>query len=295
MKVAIIIPAFNEEANIARLVAQILAEPWQPHLSLTAIVIVDDCSLDATDVIARRLEQEHSGVHVIRHAERRGKNAAIRTGANAVVDAESIAVLDADLTLSGGALTRTLGALDNHDEQIAGASCIIEPLAPRSWRERASYTQALLVAELKRCGAAYLSAIYVLRASARDALATLPDDVPDDAYITVWLREHGYRYVVCRDAVAYIRAAMGLRDFAKQTLRGRQGELETHRMIPSEGLVEQRSRVMRHVLARTALREPLGFLLYALWYTIVFISPQRLWLRRLTLSTFEAAVSTKRA
>jgi glycosyltransferase involved in cell wall biosynthesis len=290
LALSVIIPAFNEEANITRAIRQVLVEPWTESLKLEAIIVVDDCSADGTQAIAESLARQDGRVRVLRNAQRSGKNAGIRAAA-AVCQSDIIAVIDADVYFAPGCLVKTLQPLVE-DSWLMASSCLIEPLPPRSWRERASASQALLVAELKRAGYAYLSALYALRAPAFGAL-DLPDNVADDAYVTLWLRAHGHRYAVCSNATAYIRAATGLGDFARQTLRGRYGEKATTHAVSDKALALDRRRALKGALARACIRDPLGFVLYAVWYGIVMATPVKLWLPVLSLSTFATVRSTK--
>ena len=51
---SIVVPAYNEEATLPRIVARLLAVP-----NAGEIIIVDDCSTDGTPAIADRLAAEH--------------------------------------------------------------------------------------------------------------------------------------------------------------------------------------------------------------------------------------------
>jgi glycosyltransferase involved in cell wall biosynthesis len=288
--VTVVIPTFNEEANIAQLTRQILNEPWNNPLVLDEIIIVDDCSGDNTQAITERLARDHERVRVIRHAERGGKNAGMRTGI-AACRSEIVVFVDADLRLGDRCVTKTAQLLVG-DSRAAISSCIIEPLPPRSWRERAARCQALLVAELKRCGHGYMSAVYAIRMSALEGL-TLPDTVADDAYIMGWLRERGYGYTVRTDATAFIRSSMGLRDFAKQTLRGRSGEVAARQAWPGVSIVADRRRIWTRVIVRTLMRDQLGFALYVAWYGLIKITPTKLWLPVVDVSKYDTSASTK--
>jgi dolichol-phosphate mannosyltransferase len=68
-RVAIVIPAYNEEGKIDRVVAKI------PCSVVDAVIVVDDASSDATAADAHR-----GGAIVITHLQNRGVGAAIRTG-----------------------------------------------------------------------------------------------------------------------------------------------------------------------------------------------------------------------
>lgn len=292
LTVTVVIPAYNEESNIARSVRQVLDERWTAQLVLESVIVVDDCSTDRTPEIVAALRREDGRVQLLRHAERRGKNAGIR-GAATMSRSDVTAVMDADVLLAPRCLAQTLGVL-LAQPSMAAASCIIKPLPARTWRERASRSQALGVAEVKRCGHGYLSVLYAIRAPAIGAL-TIPDGVADDAYITCWLRAHGQRYHVHPTATAYIRAATGLRDFARQTLRGRYAERVTTQAVGEGSPAPRPGRrtALVRALVRASLGDPLGFALYVLWYAVIVVTPRRMWLPTVSLSTFDTAQSTK--
>lgn len=89
-ELGVIVPAFNEERTLDRLLGRVLLQPCVQH-----VVIVDDCSTDRTFQVA----QNHAGdprVEVVRHASNQGKGAAVRTGLTRV-KAPMVIVQDADL------------------------------------------------------------------------------------------------------------------------------------------------------------------------------------------------------
>lgn len=89
MKLAIIVPVYNEAGTIAEIVARLKAVPLDKE-----IVVVDDGSTDGT---WEALEPLAGGeVKVLRHARNRGKGAGIRTALGAVT-AEAVVIQDADL------------------------------------------------------------------------------------------------------------------------------------------------------------------------------------------------------
>lgn len=290
LSVTVVVPAFNEEANIAPLVTQILDEPWADTLTLDELIVVDDCSSDKTQSITERLAREHANVRVIRHDERGGKNAGMRTGL-AACRSDVVVFVDADVRLGAECITKTTYLLAS-DPSIAMSSCIIEPLPPRSWRERAAHAQALLVGEFKRSGIGYLSAIYAIRMSAITGMH-LPDTTADDAYVMGWLRYRGYRVTVRPDATAYIRASSGLRDFAKQTLRGRRGEMMAKQAWHTTTIIPNKRFAIARSIARTIVRDPVGCILYTLWYGLIKVTPTRLWLPIVDVSRYDTSTSTK--
>ena len=83
MRIAAVIPAFNEEVAIGS-VALLTGE----HVD--EVIVVDDGSSDRTAHVA-----EMAGARVIRHHKNRGKGAALKTGFEAA-DADIVVTLDAD-------------------------------------------------------------------------------------------------------------------------------------------------------------------------------------------------------
>ncbi len=87
---SIIIPVYNEEATVARVVSRVAALPLNSEL-----VIIDDCSTDGTrDILSRVADLPQ--VRVILKEKNAGKGAALRTGFETATG-DYIIVQDADL------------------------------------------------------------------------------------------------------------------------------------------------------------------------------------------------------
>ena len=87
MRVVALIPALNEAATIAQVIAEI-----QPHVA--GVVVVSDGSQDATSDLARA-----AGATVLSHDDTRGKGQAVRTGLAHILasaDADYVLILDGD-------------------------------------------------------------------------------------------------------------------------------------------------------------------------------------------------------
>ncbi len=89
MKLAIIVPAYNEEDTIAEVVARLRAIPLEKE-----IIVVNDASTDGTGRVLAGLGGPD--LVVLTHPKNRGKGAAIRT-AIAAVTAPAVVIQDADL------------------------------------------------------------------------------------------------------------------------------------------------------------------------------------------------------
>ena len=93
---SILIPAHNEQTNLAQLINEIVAV--MPHAlpaSAYEIIVVDDGSTDATRAEILPMMEGIAPLRLIAHGRRAGKSAALKTGFNAATGAW-IATLDGD-------------------------------------------------------------------------------------------------------------------------------------------------------------------------------------------------------
>jgi glycosyltransferase involved in cell wall biosynthesis len=88
---SVVVPAYNEENTLARVVEKLLAVPH-----LLEVVIVNDCSTDRTLDIAQQLASEDDRIRVLSHSKNLGKTAALKTGF-AATKGGIVIVQDADL------------------------------------------------------------------------------------------------------------------------------------------------------------------------------------------------------
>ncbi|HEX6928299.1 MAG TPA: glycosyltransferase [Gammaproteobacteria bacterium] len=109
--VSVIIPAFNEEATIARKVGEVIDHP-----SVREVIVVDDGSNDRTAALAAA-----AGARVIHHARNGGKAAALDAGV-AASSGNCLLFLDADVTgYTHAALSRIIDpVVSGHYEMFVG-------------------------------------------------------------------------------------------------------------------------------------------------------------------------------
>lgn len=88
---AVVVPAYNEDATIANVLEQVLAQA-----PVQEIVVVDDASRDNTWEILQTVARRDRRVKLFRHEQNQGKGAALRTGFGKV-SAPYVIVQDADM------------------------------------------------------------------------------------------------------------------------------------------------------------------------------------------------------
>ncbi|MCL7937825.1 MAG: glycosyltransferase family 2 protein [marine benthic group bacterium] len=117
---AVIIPAFDEAANMSDLFAE-LSETFRNHELDGEVVLVDDGSSDGTLAAAREAaaREGFARLRLLRHRTNRGKTSALVTGARAT-DAEVLVLYDADLQHSTEEIPRFLEGIEGGLDVVTG-------------------------------------------------------------------------------------------------------------------------------------------------------------------------------
>lgn len=89
--VTVAMPVYNEEATVQKILASVLSQ-----LCVLEVVVVDDCSTDATRQILREFSKADPRVRVFCHDRNQGKGAAIRTAVSNALGSV-VLIQDADL------------------------------------------------------------------------------------------------------------------------------------------------------------------------------------------------------
>ena len=114
-QLTVVIPAFNEEETIVRVVERVRAIPFTLQ-----IIVVDDCSSDRTAELVRGLED----VEFRRHDVNQGKGAALRT-AFALARGRIVVVQDADLEYDPADIPGLIAPiLEGHADVVYGSRLI---------------------------------------------------------------------------------------------------------------------------------------------------------------------------
>ena len=97
--IAVIVPCFNEEKNVA----ETLLAALQQRYTNIEVIAVNDGSSDATATILNRMAQQHPKLRVVHLAENQGKAMALRMGALAA-KSEYLVCIDGDAILDPDAV-----------------------------------------------------------------------------------------------------------------------------------------------------------------------------------------------
>jgi len=110
---SIVMPAYNEEANVANAVERVSAVARQLGMDYE-IILVNDGSRDRTGEIARELAQRIPHFRLVEHYPNRGYGGALKAGFAAATH-ELIAFVPADNQFDFAEVTRLLKHLDHAD------------------------------------------------------------------------------------------------------------------------------------------------------------------------------------
>jgi dolichol-phosphate mannosyltransferase len=134
MKVVIILPTYNEAANIAALLTLLQGE-FRLLRHDMHILVVDDNSPDGTADLVREAMREHPNVHLITGAKA-GLGAAYIRGmqhALAELHAEAVFEMDADFSHAPADVPRLLAALESSADFVIGSRHVRGGSIPAEW------------------------------------------------------------------------------------------------------------------------------------------------------------------
>lgn len=115
-KLSIIIPIYNEEKLLPEVLKRIRSIEWNNR----EIVLVNDCSTDATQAILESEKQEPD-IFVFTHSENLGKGAAIRTGLRHVTG-DIVIIQDADMEYDPSDIIRVVQPIAEGKTQVCYGS-----------------------------------------------------------------------------------------------------------------------------------------------------------------------------
>jgi glycosyltransferase involved in cell wall biosynthesis len=113
MRLSVVVPCFNEEGNIASVVAQ-AAEVGRRLTSELEIIVVDDGSADDTPRVLTSLRETIPELKIVAHPRNRGYGAAVRSGLDRA-RMDYVFLTDGDGQFDLGELPAALQLLGEHD------------------------------------------------------------------------------------------------------------------------------------------------------------------------------------
>ena len=215
-EVAIIMPAHNEEALIARKIANLAALEY-PRDRLSLIIVLDGCS-DRTyhkAVAALEALKAPLAVHLLCFRENQGKVAALNA-AMAATRAELIALTDVSAELQSDAIRRAAAHFGEPDVGVVcGGYWLVKPgsegeRAYWEYQRRVKAAEAAMAAPMGAHGA-----FYMFRRALAEPLP--PDTINDDFILPMGIVARGCRAIYDEEiAVQEIETAAPIQDFRRR-------------------------------------------------------------------------------
>jgi peptidoglycan/xylan/chitin deacetylase (PgdA/CDA1 family)/glycosyltransferase involved in cell wall biosynthesis len=222
--VSVIVPAFNEAANIASTVRSLVDSDY-PGVE---VIVVDDGSTDGTGRIVRELRLP--GVHVVRQ-DNAGKPAALNTGLR-YARSELVVMVDGDTVFEPDAVGRLLQPLrDARVGAVSGNTKVANRGGLLGQWQHLEYVIGFnldrRLFDVARCMPTVPGAIGAFRRSAlRDVGGVPSETLAEDTDLTMAVVRAGWRVVYAPDAVAWTEAPATLRQLWRQRYRWCYGTLQ---------------------------------------------------------------------
>ncbi len=127
-KLSIVIPVYNEESTIQKLIALVVAAPLLPGVT-RELIVVNDCSKDGTSAKLDQLQSLHpdTSIRVVHKPVNEGKGAALRDGFR-LASGDLVIVQDADLEYDPHDYPKLLRPiLEDKADVVFGSRFIGEP------------------------------------------------------------------------------------------------------------------------------------------------------------------------
>ncbi len=112
---SVVVPAYNQAATLRRTLETLGSQTLAAHLY--EVIVVDDGSTDDTATVVRRRSAEDSRIHLLQHAQNRGRSAARNTGVRAA-RGEIVVLIDSDIVVRPDFLENHLDAHRRSDRPV---------------------------------------------------------------------------------------------------------------------------------------------------------------------------------
>jgi cellulose synthase/poly-beta-1,6-N-acetylglucosamine synthase-like glycosyltransferase len=296
LKFDIIIPAHNEEAGIARTVANLSRVDWPVELR-RVLVVADNC----TDATAERAREAGATVLVRHNPELRGKGYALQHAfEHSLKDgfADAVVVVDADTEVTSNLLHAFALRLEAGAHAVQAHYGVLNPHA--SWRTELMTIFMALFHKVRSLGRERLGVSCGLRGNGMCFTHTIIRQVPHEAFSIVEDLEYGIRLGQAGHRVHYAWEAEALGEMVsnEKAARSQRRRWDGGRMammrrfgpsLLAEGL-RKGDKVLVD-LAMDLLVPPLSWVVLSAGMVAVASGALSLWQGHLALSAYAAAAS----
>jgi biofilm PGA synthesis N-glycosyltransferase PgaC len=218
------IPAHNEEANIGRLLENLMNQPLEDSILLEKIIVVTSGCTDRTEEIVEEITVKDKRVKHVREEERRGKSSAIIFILKNAQDKDILVMLSADNLPEKGSINNIIkplievtnyelrkekiGAVSSHPTPVNDRNTLFGFISHLIWDLHYALS---LNGNVKLTGE-----FFAMRPK---LVNEMPHVVNDDLYIEQLIKKQGYGIKQASDAISYMKGPETLKDFLTQRIR----------------------------------------------------------------------------
>ncbi|MBI5456468.1 glycosyltransferase [Candidatus Kaiserbacteria bacterium] len=225
-EVSVIIPAYNEEANIEATVRSIMREP---HMQT---IVVNDGSTDTTGDTVRKLCEEYGPSLLLLEKENGGSKAAALNYALPYATSDILVCVDADTIISPGTIERL--AKHFHDRDVGAVAGKVYPASTHTLIEKIQYLEYLQGQNLEKMVFALGNAVGVVpgaigawrKSALLEGGGYSRDTVVEDQDLTLSLLSRDWSVRFEPSATAFTETPNNLLAFFKQRSRWVYGTMQ---------------------------------------------------------------------
>ena len=204
--------AYNGEANIGKLLQNLLTQQLDRNFRLNRIIVVASGCTDKTEEIVMDYSKTHSTVKLITEGEKRGKTSALNKMLDAV-RADILVYLNADVVPVQGSINAMLKYfLDN---SVGAVTTKAVPVDDRK-KFAGFYSHFFWLFSHLICVNLFVKVHGELCAIRSKLVGKIPWDVPwEDHYFEVVTRRQGFKVVYAQDAVVFTKGPGSVADILR--------------------------------------------------------------------------------
>ena len=263
VRLAVGIPAHNEEKNVGKLLQNLLEQPLDEGVVLEKIIVVTSGCTDRTEEIVEAFAHKDRRVRHFSEAERRGKISAVNLILGESRGSDVLLMLSADNLPAKGSIQEILkpflvslrkcegkigekseegeegeesggkqsevsgGGEDDRSKSVGSVGCVsgrpVPVNDPRTFFGFASHLLWGLHHRISQREAKLTGEFFAMRVG---IVEELPAVVNDDLYIEYAVKQRGYALVYAEKAVSFMRGPETLGDFLRQRVRVHVGHMQ---------------------------------------------------------------------
>ncbi len=283
--------AYNEEANIGRMLDALLNQRLQ-QVHIAEIVVVASGCTDCTEDIVRSYAVTEPRIRLITQRRRRGKSAALNLLLRRT-DAEVVVLVNADTVPAPDAIERLVAPLRDPRVGMTGG----RPVPTNDPRTFMGYAAHFLWTLHHQLSLRYPKMGEMV--AFRNVFRKIPSDsAVDEASIEPLIRGQGYQLRYVPEAVVYNRGPETVEDFLRQRRRIYAGHVYVRDTLGYRVATMKVMRILRTLLFNPGVRRDWRYFVWGpgvialeVWARVLGMLDYRLWRRE--HAVWEVAETTK--